>query len=102
MIYLIGKSAIRVENADNPGVIIGRVRRYTSDDEACMSDILNAAIIIETCMITCTAAEESDRSYKSSLNGFLIYVDIVCASDLELNFVISSTAKYDVTVEDLN
>ena len=101
-VCLISKSAVIVENVDNLGVNIGRVRKYSSDDEACMYDILNAAIKIESCMITCTEAAESDKSIKSLLNGCLIFVDIVCASDSELNFVTTCTTKYDVTVDILN
>lgn len=94
-----GESAIKVENENNPGVIIGRIKRKKSDDEECMSSILDNVMNIESCTIICTAAMESDRSYRSSTNGFVAFIDITCASEFELKSVLSITSKYNVTVE---
>ena len=60
---------MRVENSNEPGVTIGRIRRQSSDDEACifalLDDLSPHLHTVAYVALTC-----SDKSYKSSMIGF--------------------------------
>ena len=51
------------------------------------------------CHLTFTAAMESDRSYKSSINGFTVCVNIVCDCQFELDKLLLTLADYNVDIE---
>ena len=68
---------MKVENSDNPGVIVGRVKRHSSDDEACMSALLDY-LSSNLYTVAYVALSDSDKSFRSSMNGFDVCVKLSC------------------------
>ena len=78
-------------------MIVGRVKRYESDDELCISKLL---LIIENdpnSLISFVAVMDSDNSYKGSLNGFDIVVNIVSTCRVSFDLILNFLEHYDVT-----
>lgn len=94
-----GSNAIIVENCDSVGVIIGRVKREKSEDEACMSRLLDFIKDKDSCRVTYVASMHSNRSYKASIEGFTVSVTIISSSELAFNSIIDLLSDYDVTYE---
>ena len=91
-----GASAVKVENSDNPGVIVGRVRRHSSDDEACMSALLeHLSPNLHT--VAFYASTDSDKSYRSSMNAFDVCVKISCNHQCDYDALLIFLSGYDVS-----
>ena len=76
----LGSNAIRVENRNSIGVIIGRVKREDSEDEACMSRLLDFTENKDCCHVTYLASMNSNKSFKSSMEGFIVVIEIISES----------------------
>ena len=74
---------MRVENSNEPGIIIGRIRRHSSDDEACISALLEY-IDPNLYTVAYVALSDSDKSYKSSVIS--VHVSIKVGCKLESNY----------------
>ena len=87
---------MKVENSDNPGLLIGRVKRHSSDDEACMSaliDFLNSYLHT----VAYIASSNSDKSYRSSMNGFDVCVKLTCNLQSDYDALLVFLSGYDVS-----
>ena len=87
---------MKVENSDNPGLIIGRVKRHSSDDEACMSaliDYLNSNLYT----VAYIASSNSDKSYRSSMNGFDVCIKLTCNLQSDYEALLVFLSGYDVS-----
>ena len=90
-----GPFAVKVENSDIPGLIIGRVKRHSSDDEACMSaliDYLNSNLYT----VVYIALSNSEKSYRSSMNGFDVCVKLSCNLLCNYHALLVFLSGYDV------
>ena len=94
-----GCHAIIVENRDSIGVIIGRVKREKSEDEACMSRLLDFIKDEDSCHVRYVASMHSNKSYKSSIEGFTVSVTIISSSESAFNSVLDLLSDYDVDYE---
>ena len=90
-----GPFAVRVENSDNPGVTIGRVRRHSSDDEACISALLDY-LSLRLYTVEYVALSDSDKSYRSSMDGFDACVKISCDIQCDYDTLLVFLSGYDV------
>ena len=88
-----------MENSDCSGVIIGRIKRQNSDDEACITTLLNFLSMESNCRVSCIAAMDSDKSYRASICGFDMYVNIISTSEIELHPILELLSGFDVNVE---
>lgn len=96
--YHVGQNAVTIENEDNIGVIIGRIKRFQSDNETCISKLL---VIIDndpSSSISFVAAMDSDNSYMASLNGFDIFVNVVSTSREGLDVIINFLQEFNVDI----
>ena len=96
---IAGSNAIIVENCDSVGVIIGRVKREKSEDEACMSRLLDFIEDKDSCGVTYVASMHSNKSYKASIEGFTVFVTIISSSESVFNSILDLLSDYDVTYE---
>lgn len=87
---------MKVENSDNPGVIIGRVKRHSSDDEACVSALLDY-LTSNLYTVAYVALSDSDKSYRSSMNGFDVCVKLCCNLQCDYNALLTFLSGYDVS-----
>ena len=83
-----GPFAVRVENSDNPGVTIGRVRRHSS----ALLDYLSLRLYT----VEYVALSDSDKSYRSSMNGFDACVKISCDIQCDYDTLLVFLSGYDV------
>ena len=87
---------MKVENSDNPGVIVGRVKRHSSDDEACMSALLDY-LSSNLYTVAYVALSDSDKSYRSSMNGFDVCVKVSCNIHCDYHALLVFLSGYDVS-----
>ena len=91
-----GPFAVKVENSDNPGLIIGRVKRHSSDDEACMSALINY-LNSNLYTVVYIALSNSEKSYRSSMNGFDVCVKLTCNLQSDYDALLVFLSGYDVS-----
>ena len=75
---------MRVENSNEPGITISRIRRHSSDDDACISALLEY-LSPNLYTVAYVALSDSDKSYKSSIIGFNVSIRVSCK--LKCNYV---------------
>lgn len=85
-----------MENSNSVGVIIGRVKREKSEDEACMSRFLDFTKNNDCCSVSYIASMNSDKSYKSSVEGFIVCVTLSSVSESAFNLILDLLSDYDV------
>ena len=72
------------------------MKRKDSEDEACMSRLLDFTKNKDCCRLTYLASMDSDKSYKSSIEGFIVSVTLTSISDSVLNSILDLLSDYDV------
>lgn len=85
-----------MENSNSVGVIIGRVKREKSEDEACMSRFLDFTKNNDCCSVSYIASMSLDKSYKSSVEGFIVCVTLSSVSESAFNLILDLLSDYDV------
>ena len=75
------------------------MKREDSEDEACMSRLLDFTESKDCCHVTYVASMNSNKSYKSSMEGFIVTVEIISESESVFNSVLDLLCDYDVTFE---
>jgi hypothetical protein len=87
---------VRVENSDEPGITIGRIRRHSSDDEACISALLEY-IDPNLYTVAYVALSDSDKSYKSSMLGFDVSVKLSCKFECNYDSLLEFLSGYNIS-----
>ena len=87
---------MRVENSNNPGITIGRVRRHSSDDESCISALLDY-LSLNLYTVAYVAVSDSDKSYKSSMNGFDVSVNMSCNLECDHENLLEFLPGYNIS-----
>ena len=87
---------MKVENLNNPGITIGRVRKRSSDDEACISALLDY-FILNPYTVTYVALSDSDRSFRSSMNGFDVRIRVSCSLKFSYDVLITFLSGYNIS-----
>ena len=91
-----GPFAVRVENSNNSGVTVGRVKRQSSDDEACIAALLDH-LSPDQYTVAYVAMCDSDKTYRASINGFDVCVKISCNFQCNYDTLLVFLSAYDVT-----
>ena len=86
---------MRVKNSDNPGVTIERVRRHSSDDEACIS-ALPDYLSLNLYTVEYVTLSDFDESYRSSMNRFDVCVKQSCNLQCGYDTLLVFLPGYDV------
>ena len=87
---------MRVENLNEPGITIGRIRRHSSDDEACISALLEY-IDPNLYTVAYVALSDSDKSYKSSVIGFNVGIKVGCKLESNYDSLIELLSGYNIS-----
>ena len=75
------------------------MKRNDSEDEACMSRVLDFTKNKDCCRVTYLASMNSDKSYKSSIEGFIVSVTLPSVSESVFNLILDLISDYDVDFE---
>ena len=75
------------------------MKREKSEDEACMSRLVDFIKDEDSCRVTYVASMHSNKSYKSSIEGFTVCVTIISSSESAFNLVLDLLSDYDVNYE---
>ena len=75
------------------------MKRNDSEDEACMSRVLDFTKNKDCCGVTYLASMNSDKSYKSSIEGFIVSVTLTSVSESVFNSILDLISDYDVDFE---
>jgi hypothetical protein len=75
------------------------VKREHSEDEACMSRLLDFMKNRDCCRVTYIASMNSDKAYKSSIEGFVVSVTISSSSESVFNSILDLLSDYDVNFD---
>ena len=87
---------MRVENLNEPGITIGRVKRHSSDDEACISALLEY-IDPNVYTVAYVALSDSDKSYKSSMIGFDVSIKVGCKLECNYDSLLQFLSGYNIS-----
>ena len=87
---------MRVENSKEPGVTIGRIRRHSSDDEACISALLEY-LSPNLYTFAYVALSDSDKSYKSSMIGFDVSIKVGCKLECNYDSLLQFLSGYNIS-----
>ena len=87
---------MRVENSKEPGVTIGRIRRHSSDDEACISALLDY-LSPDLYTVAYVALNDSDKSYKSSMIGFDVSIKVTCTLECNYDSLLDFLSGYNIS-----
>lgn len=75
------------------------MKREKSEDEACMSRLLDFIKGEDRCYVSYVASVHSNKSYKSSTEGFTVSVTVISSSESAFNSVLDLLSDYDVDYE---
>ena len=72
------------------------MKREKSEDEACMSRFLDFTKNKDCCSVSYIASTNSEKSYKSSVEGFIVCVTLSSVSESAFNSILDLLSDYDV------
>ena len=75
------------------------MKRNDSEDEACMSRVLDFTKNKDCCRVTYLASMNSDKSYNSSIVGFIVCVTLTSVSESVFKSILDLISDYDVDFE---
>ena len=87
---------MRIENLNEPGITIGRIRRHSSDDDAYISALLEY-IDPNLYTVAYVALSDSDKSYKSSMIGFDVSIKVGCKLECNYDSPLQFLSGSDIT-----
>ena len=93
---MIGDNAVKVENIDSVGVIVGRIKRKDCNDESCISDIIMHQEEGRFCNLSVVASENSCKLYKASQKGFDVVISVFCNSESERAKITGLLNAYEI------
>ena len=97
LFYSKGDNAVKVENINSEGVIIGCIKRKYPNDESCISDLLQLQDEGHFCNVSVVAREDSRKLCKASQKGFDVVIIVFCDSESELVMITGLLNAYDIS-----